>query len=369
MALMSAVDRAFVDATVAQVQASSKNQGFVIDITGPAGDYKQKYGLGDRRPETPIRQNDHFRIGSTSKSFLTRIVLQEIDKKTLFTPVSGGPAKVFTLDCLLSDFVAGVPQGNVITVRNLLMMRSGVYDYQTNPGLQFLFTLSPTWPITEPDSHLNYIKGNPSQFPPDSKFNYTNSNFILLGVILGVVTGKNWKNLIQDRLLTPLGLTETFIPTGPTAWMLPEPWSHGFGGAWFDPTIDADQTAINPALFGAAGMMVSNTENIQRWGQALRDGYGLSPEMHAFHKDPANYEYYPYDFEGPSIFGYGLGQFQLDGWFGHDGSVPGFSTNCMYEPISGAVFAGFENYQSADVAIFSRVFRRVAKYLYPGTMA
>lgn len=356
MVAMSSTDIAFIDQTVADVQRESINQGFTLNITTPdRGDIAKAYGLGNRRPAIPMTIADRMRIGSTSKTFIAKLILREMDRGTL------------TLDSKLSQFVTGVPDGNIITIRDMLTMRSGVYDYQTNAAFRN-FGINPVGYCVEPTSQLKYIRGNSNPTPPDTKFEYTNSNYILLGEVLRVVTGRDWRDLIQNDILTPLGMTETTIPAHQD-WMMPNPSAHGFGvhmwGAWAG--LDQDQTNFNPDVFGCAGAMISSARDLQIWGaKGLRDGFLLKPETHLLQQTFFHDE--PYSFEGPTVFGYGLGSFRLGRWLGHDGSVPGFTAQCMYDPVTGAVFAGLENYQSPDVAIFSKVFRRIARYLYPDSM-
>lgn len=357
MVLMNATDRAAIDNIVTQVQKESMNQGFSISITTQdgKGDYEKAYGLGNRRPAVPLTLADSMRIGSTSKTFVAKGILREVDRGSL------------TLDSKLSQYISGVPRGDQITIRDMLTMRSGVWDYQSDMWTKIKFAFNHVSGFTEAADQISIIRGKDTGTLPNTKFEYTNSNFVLLGEVLGAVTGRNWRDIVQKDMLNPLGMTHTVIP-GHQNWMMPEPWAHGFGvHLWLGMFIkDEDQSAWNPDLFGAAGELISTVGDLQIWGQALRDGFLLSPEMHQLQETFFHME--PYTLEGPTQFGYGLGSFKLGEWLGHDGSVPGYTANCMYHPTNGCVIAGLENYQSPNVDLFSKVFRRIAKYLYPSTM-
>lgn len=365
MPTMTQANQTFIAQTVADVQAASMNQGFTLSYRGPAGDFDGAFGLGNRRPAVPININDKGRIGSTHKSFIACLILREIDRGT---PVPGtSPVETFSLDTKLSKFVNGVPKGNEITIHDMLTMRSGVYDYQSNRTVQMNFALNQVTNFVEPTDQLTLIRGNTTGTPVNTKFEYTNSNYILLGEVLRVLTGRNWRDLIQNDILTPCGLTNTIIPAHQD-WMIPTPYMHGFSQHMLAPWVkDADYSAWNPDLFGSAGSMLSTAPDLAKWGQIMASGWELSPAMNAIRNTYFFYEPWTLG-EGITTYGYGLGNFAVGEWRGHDGSVPGYSAQCMYHPPTGAVIAGLENYQSPDVAIFSRVFVRTARHLYPGSI-
>lgn len=368
MPTMSQENIDFIKATVADVQRTHLNQGFTLKFSGPAGDWAWAFGDGNRRPQVPMGINDRGRIGSTTKSMIAWAILREID---LGTPIPGvTPAAPVTLSTKLFHFVSGIPKSDQITIADLLMMRSGVYDYQTNMGLKFKVAFGLAGGFNEPTDQLSLIRGNTTNTVPGTTFEYTNSNYVLLGEILRMLTGRNWRNIIQEDILNPLGMTQTKIPAHQD-WMLPEPWMHGFGvhmwGAIFGK--DQDQSAFNPDIFGCAGSLISTAGDLDIWGRAMASGYGLSPAMVLAQQN--SHIMYDWDLgaeEGVPQFGYGWGSFRTKEWVGHDGSVPGFGAQCMYHPPTGAVISGLENYQSADVAIFSRVFIRTARKLYPGSI-
>lgn len=364
MPVMSDADKAFIADTVAKTQAKSMNQGFTLNISGPAGDWSQAFGNGNRRPQVPMGINDRGRIGSTSKSFISRLILREIDRGT---PIPGVvPAAPVTLDTTLNHFVSGVPRSDQITIKNMLMMRSGVNDYQKDTAFITKFAFNHVASVNEPTDQLNIIRKKTSGSAIDSVFEYTNSNYVLLGEVLRMLTGRTWRDLIKNDILIPCGLTETKVPDNGD-WMLPDPWMHGFGvhtwGAIFGK--DEDQSAWNPGMFGAAGGLISTAGDLNKWGKIMASGWELSPAMRNL--QDTFFDMYPWEY-APYEFGYGLGQFKLKEWVGHDGSVPGYSANCMYHPPTGAVIAGLENYQSANVAIFTDVFVPIAERLYPGSM-
>jgi len=77
----------------------------------------------------------------------------------------------------------------------------------------------------------------------------------------------------------------------------------------------------------------------------------------------------PWTYEGPKEFGYGLGYIFFGTWRGHGGSIPGYTTVCMFDSVSGAVIAVAENYQTPDALAFTKIFYRIANLLYPGSVS
>lgn len=345
---LSLIDQQFVDTTVTSAIQAGGQPGVAIAITGPKGDYAKAYGIASSIPYRTLSLNDHFRIGSVTKSFTATAILMQVDQGKL------------SLDDTLDQFVPGVPNGHLITIRHMLMMRSGVFDYQSDPLIAFVFTLFPTWTFS-PAGALQSIQNHPSQFTPGTQYQYTNSNYQLLGMVLEKVTGKKYQDVIKDDILTPLGLTKTSFPANAS---MPAPYAKGYSPLAFG--FYRDVTAINPALFGAAGAMVSTIGDMQKWGNAMRDGVLLSPQSQTLQQ--TTFCPVPYSGEGPTAFGYGLGYISFGRWLGHDGSVPGYGSEVFYDPQTGAVIVGMETMQTPDLAIFSRIMQRVAAGLYPGSM-
>lgn len=346
---LSAADIAAVDAIVAGVMNEYKQPGVNLIVTGPRGKYARAYGVSDTTNNTPLSLDDHYRIGSITKLFTAHAVMRYIDSGLLeFTDI-------------LEDYVPGVPNGSQITIRDLLMHRSGVYEYTAAIGMTMV--MSPTAAYSE-DEALKVIKANPSQFPPGSKTGYSNSNYILLGAVLRAVTGRPIRNIIIEDIIEPSGLLETTWPTGN---LIPAPYTKGAGpkGLLGLLGIFGDVSSFNPELAGAAGAITSTVGDLSKWMRVIRDGDLLSDEMH---EDWLNtFEAIPNTTEGPTQLGYGLGLMQFGRWVGHNGAIPGFGDIAMFDPETGASIVVMENIQLAKIP-FQVVFHRVAKYLYPDSL-
>lgn len=332
--------------------------GVTVGVTGPFGHMVQSFGTSDGT--TPMTPDMHFRIGSITKTFTQTAVLMQVDKGLI------------SLDDPLSKYVTGVPNGDTITIRQMMMMRSGVIDDQTNTTMTLQLVLSPTgaW---SPDNTLAYIRKGPNGFAPGEQYQYTNSNYILLGYVLKAATGRAVRDIILQDIITPLGLTET---TWPLDSNIPAPYSHGYwanplsGIPIIGPLFGPDITAINPELADSAGALTSTVGDLIKWGQELRDGTLLSPASQLLRNTFFPYDYpasLPKSVKYPDTFKYGLGYVKVGAWRGHDGSWPGFDGCVMWEPSTGSVIVIWENMQTIGLLSLSELWADIADYCYPGS--
>lgn len=362
---LPADDVTMIDTIVTRAMNEGQT-GVAVSIIGPRGHMAKAYGtasIGGRN----LTVNDHFRMGSITKSFIGTAILMQVDRGKL------------KLTDTLDKFVSGVPNGNLITIQNLLMMRSGIPSEQLAKGPGSMFWQMLWWPALgwSRDNWLASIRSSPSLFTPGTQYDYVNSNFFLLGYVLEAVTGRTREAIIRDDILIPLGLTETSWPADTT---VPAPAANGY---WSNPLVGLpfigslfsnDITVLHPSFVDAAGAMWTNLADLMKWGQELRDGTLLSPASHALRKATFGLvDTVPYgtDLSGPDKFGYGLGGFiNVGSWYGSDGSWPGYDCCVMFEPITGAVIAVWENMQTSSpyvLASLSRIWYDIAQYLYPGS--
>lgn len=178
--------------------------GAAVSIIDPEhGNYSQAYGVADTATGRRAQVSDHYRVGSITKTFVATAVLHLADAQKL------------SLDDPLRKYVAAIPNGDTITVRDLLGMRGGVYDFATNPEFfPQLLTATPdrVWSIGDA---LRIIRDNPDKAqPPNSRTAYSNSEYLLLGLILEKVTGRPVRDIVND-LASDYGLHDTRYPPTP----------------------------------------------------------------------------------------------------------------------------------------------------------
>ncbi len=215
--------------------------------------------LGKTRA-VPVR--GQVRVGSITKTFVATVVLQLIDEGEL------------RLDNPVEKWLPGVvPNGQNITVKQLLNHTSGLYDYLYTltmpPNPEFLENRTRTWTATE---QIQRALVHPPTFePPGSAFSYSNTNYLLLGQIIKKVTGHSYGQEIERRIIKPLHLTGTEVPG--TSPRIRKPHPHGYVPIEQNGKVDlVDFTEMNPSLMGAGGEMISTTSDLNRFFAALLGG-------------------------------------------------------------------------------------------------
>jgi D-alanyl-D-alanine carboxypeptidase len=221
-------------------------------------------GLGDLAAKRPARAGHRFRIGSVTKSFVATVALQLVGEHKL------------GLDDHLARWLPGlVPNGDDVTVRQLLNHTSGLYDYSDDLP-------EPPRPFQPPEL-VAIATGHRPLFAPGTRFSYSNTNYILAGLVIERVTGRPLATQLQQRIFRPLGLGDTELPA--TEQALASPYLHGYAPRDKDwrvtdgPAGLVDVTKMDPSWAWAAGAMVSSTTDLAHFYQALLGGQLLDPEL------------------------------------------------------------------------------------------
>jgi D-alanyl-D-alanine carboxypeptidase len=313
---MSRADRKFVDEAVAKALKDEHIPGISVEISGPAGTYAKAYGTADRQSGRRLRTDDHIRIASITKTFTATAILRQV------------AAGKLTLDQTIDTWFPRVPNADEITVRDLLAMRSGLYDFTAEPKFLEEFNADPLLHFG-PQDVLKIVEDHHPVAAPDTVTHYTDANYVLLGLILEKVTGETAEAAITKDVIEPLGLKHTSFPT--TAKM-PAPYSHGYYGgdgklSEVDPAKLKDYTAVNPRVAWCAGAMVSTLGDLHKYARELGTGRLLPESLWA-----ERLRFGPLATGGVPV-GYGLGILHVGKWLGHDGAIFGFSTVTMYEPV------------------------------------
>lgn len=223
-------------------------------------------GVSDLETQEPFEATDQVRIASNTKPFVATVVLQLIDEGLI------------TLNDVLESYVPGIPNGDIITVRDLLQMSSGVWDLTSDEPLMATWADDLMMPWSVEDS-IELVRSNPSRFEPGSKVIYTDSNYILLGEIAEIVTGTPLHELVQTKILDPLGLDDTRFPA-PDQPDVPAPAAQGYRPPGeqlgsLDELIPVGD--INPEVAWGAGNMTSTLADLAVLGGCLRRRHPAEP--------------------------------------------------------------------------------------------
>jgi D-alanyl-D-alanine carboxypeptidase len=306
-------------------QALGNTIGATAAISTPDGSWFGASGLANLRTGLAIQPDDLFQIGSITKPFVSTVVLQlfESDQLSLDDPLTRW---------LPPDLVRPIPNGNQITIRQLLNHTSGIPDYVPillGTGVN----LFREW---QPQELIELIGAQTAEFVPGADWSYSNTNYILLGLIIEQVTGNPIATEIRSRILEPLNLKHTFFAGAETG---PESVS-GYWDVNNDGRLD-DVSNLSLSWAWSSGALVSNTKDLLRFSRALFNGELLQPntlEQMLTFVTPIR---------SNAFSGYGLGIARLktsEGTFyGHTGLTLGFRSSLWYEPETQLIYTDLQN--------------------------
>jgi D-alanyl-D-alanine carboxypeptidase len=315
----------------------------LIGIWDGAGhSFIRVFGYSDLQKRVPLSTADHFRIGSNTKTFVVATLLQLVAEKKL------------GLDDTLSRFSLGVtiPNAKNITVRELSDMRSGLFEAYDTPQFAAL-----NWKVPknyDPRMLVRWAAQQKPYFAPNKGYHYSNTNYILLGLIIETLTHDTVGNQIRKRLIEPFRLTQTVFPTTEA---MPGPWARGY-------TLDnqrdwQDISNTVPVQFmWSAGAMISDMNDIRRWMKLFTTG--VAGGAGTYH-DLVNC----IPFLGNT--GFGLGVTCSEGWYGYTGALPGYNTADYYSPKTGITVVAWITYQAPKPVegVASVMVRDIARIITP----
>ncbi|GHG50730.1 beta-lactamase [Streptomyces griseocarneus] len=297
-----------LDTAIQQVMRETSVPGVVVSLSAPGkGNYVRAFGVADKANGTPMDPGLYMRIGSETKTFTVTALLELVDE---------GKVK---LDDPIGRYIDNVPNGDRITLRDLADMRSGLFNYSEDEGFYKALTSDPNRPMT-PQELLDYSFRHPVQFQPGEKFEYSNTNLILLGLVVEKAGGRPLKDFVHEKVLEPAGLHHTLFPAGSE---FPSPHAHGYTDQTASGAVE-DATDWNPSWAWAAGAMISDLRDLRTWARVVATGALLTPRTQA-----ERLKTLPTPIPG---VGYGLGIFNVQGWIGHNGSLPGYESLTIYLP-------------------------------------
>ncbi|UUE28706.1 beta-lactamase family protein (plasmid) [Rhodococcus qingshengii] len=317
---MAAALSASIDAVLDSAIKTSGIPGAIVGIWGPDGNYVRAAGVADTATKAPMETDFYQRIGSVTKTFTVTALLQLVDEGKI------------GLDDPISKYVDGVMEGDAISLRQLAGMRSGLVAYTTSEQFVMDVLSDPRRSFTS-EELLGYVKDLPLQIRPGTTVDYSNTNTLLLGMVIEKVTGSTLSDVIDTKITTPLRMEHTSFPTTNA---FPNPHAQGYTNQTLDESVTA-ATDWNPSWGGAAGAMISSLDDMRIWVPALAKGDLLTDDTQKqrLHTEPLG--------EGNDSSGYGLGLFNSGGWIGHNGSLPGYKTVSVYLPEKDTTLVVFIN--------------------------
>jgi D-alanyl-D-alanine carboxypeptidase len=220
-------------------------------------------GFGNVAQKTPMRPNDHFKIASLTKSYTAAVVLQLV-----------GEGRLGLRDSVEQRLPGLVPNGDKITVRQLLNHTSGLADFEANPRYLKPYLSGNFGYYWAPRQLVKMGVSQKPLFAPGTGYSYSNTNYVLAQLILEKVTGKTIGAELKRRIFRPLHLGDTTYPTKPG---LPSPYAHGYKLLGKPPAVDV--TGLSPSLAPGSGAIISTALDVADFYRALLSGKLLKPEQ------------------------------------------------------------------------------------------
>jgi len=266
-------------------------------------------GVSNLVTNEPMSVNNSFRIASNTKTFTTEAVLILMDNGLIDL---NKPILYYLPDLKL-------PRGSdKITVRMLGNMTSGLFNYSNDPDILNSWYSSNGETFYTPEQLVASAgKKDSLNFTPGTKYEYCNTNTIILGMLIEKVTGKKVRDVLNEKIFQPLGLTNTYWPI---SLFLPYPYTHGYTYLVNSHTF-VDCTNWNPSWGDAAGILVSNIHDLIIWSKELSEGNLLTAN--------SKRERFLWNVSG----GYGFGIEHFSDWIGHPGIIEGYNTQIWINTV------------------------------------
>ncbi len=343
-----------LDRALATARSSLKLPGVQATVLFPDGStWTGALGTADAATGRAVTPRTPFAIASVTKTFTAALILRDVDAGTI------------RLDDRLSQWLPDWPNGQKITIRMLLNHTSGIPDFFKNPTFDKALNKDKKRTWTADEVLAKYVRSSPV-FPPGKGWSYSNTNYVLLGIVAEKVGGAPWAELVHRELIDPLGLTSTFVqavddpPATPArAYTLVAGDKGTTAKARTDGTDIVPFTSVVTAA-GSAGAIASTTGDLARWARALYGGHVLTPatrkQMLTFVK--------AYSYGYATTYGLGVSRvrFQDRTSYGHSGALTGTRAAIRYFPkekVAVAVLFNRESFVGDDVV------RILARALFP----
>jgi len=306
------LDRPTAQRLAVVIQQELRRQALPGAIVGVKRDGRAPWivarGLANLQTRRPMRTDEHVRIGSVTKAFVTTLLLRLAQEGRL------------SLSEPISRYVPGIPSGETISLRQLANMTSGIADNFANPDFSIEYLTGETF---TPEHLVELGIALPPLFAPGSAWSYSNTNTILLGLVIQQVAGQPLAQALKGGVFRPLGLRGTSLPSFRT---LPKPYASGYTYQTLNGRL-GDATFNTPTSTWAAGGIVSTVPDLLRAARLFGTGQPLlSPATQRVREQWVKFP------PNSKLQRYGIGVFDFNGWIGHNGGIPGYTAIAWYLP-------------------------------------
>ena len=265
---------ASVDQTVQEAMRARHLRAVIVRVTVDGKDVITK-AYGESMTGVPATVDMHFRNGAVAISYVSTLLLILVDEKKV------------SLDEKASKWVPEIPHSDEVTLGQLAQMTTGYTDFVIgNAEVDAMLYTDPFRQWT-PEELLQTVTSKPLLYRPGTNWNYAHTNYLILGLALEKATGRRMSDLMQEKVLGPLGLTNTTDP-GPGAPTIPEPALHAFTserrsqlGIPAGTRFYEESTYWNPSWTITRGaIQTSNIFDVNATAVAVGTGKLLTPESY-----------------------------------------------------------------------------------------
>ena len=305
-------------------------QGVALVAQGNEIKFAKAYGNADYDDNIVNKVNTRFAIASNTKQFTAVAIMQLMEDGKI------------NLDDTIDKYFPKFKYANQITVRELLQMRSGLVDYLNAAELYFKdeeslkilndyrekayfdeYVSDSRWTA---DIILNNLYLSELQFEPGQAYDYCNTNYYLLGLIIEQASGVSYEDYIKENIFKPCGMKISSMSAEDT-----DAKGHG--------SVESGEIVVNPKFTFAAGNIYTNVYDLLRWERMLHTGKLLSQESYNEMITPSEDS------------GYGFGLIISDGIIRHSGVIDGFNSYTEYDPAKDITIIILENYDPSTAVL------------------
>ncbi len=302
------------DSLVTDLMLHGKNvplPGLIIGIWAPdmGYTYLKPKGYSSLSIKRPMQVADLFRIASVTKTYTAVMLLQLVDEGKI------------GLEDTIGKYLPGIPNGDKITIRQMLAMQSGLFEVNNDSIIAQEFDNDPNHYFSR-EELLAAIKRHEPDFQPGEKTQYSNSNFIILGILIEDLTGTPYSNALHSRITQPQDMGNTSFAE---SQFMPEEKTYS-NGYMFDDNYEYFEVTekFNMSVAYSAGAIISDMNELRKWIYELTSGSLVSSSL----------------FEQMQVFSpifqdmeYGLGIMRFrDNYLGHAGDGMGYHTFAARNP-------------------------------------
>jgi CubicO group peptidase (beta-lactamase class C family) len=312
------------DSLVTAYARNGKFNGVVLVAKNGEIYYKKAFGYRDAEQKIQHDVNDIFQIGSVTKQFTAAIIMQLENEGKL------------SLNDHLEKYFPGFPNGNKITIEHLLTHTSGLHNYTDDTVLTGKADVTKNY---SRDEMLKILKKYPADFEPGTKWSYSNSGYSMLGYIIEKVTRKPYEKVVRERILQPLGMTNSGFDF---THLKNKQRSKGYFsvGDVINPAPVVDST-----IAYSAGALYSTVDDLLKWERAIFTDKILpqSAWKKVFTPYKNNYGY-----------GWGIGNSYDREYMAHSGGIHGFSSYILRYPQDQLVVIMLDNAMGSSLTTMAR---------------